>query len=344
MLLWCDGFDHYRFDETLMVPPWSTIGADATLSATRARTGARGLHIEGGSDAIAERSLGAAKTVAGVGVSVWLAALPANDDRLTPIEFRDAAGAAQVAIALTTTGAVRVSRGDASGTVLGESGELVTAQAWNHLEARCVFDQTSGSVEVRLNGATVVHLAGIDTCATANVEASFVAFRSRGNPGVAWDIDDVFAWDTAGSFNTDFLGDKRVFALVPVADTTIADWTPNAGPGFAAIDDDGHDGDATYIEASTAGDVSEFRLMPPNKGISAIAATVTVAVAEKTDVGSATLRASLVSGASVAGAATHALGSAYAALETVIETDPATAAPWTRDGLAAALLRLDRLT
>jgi hypothetical protein len=162
-------------------------------------------------------------------------------------------------------------------------------------------------------------------------------------------IDDLYAWDTSGSFNNDFIGDRKVATLFPNADTSEADWLKSTGSlGYAVIDENPQNGDTDYLycEPDTNDPpepiVSTFDMtnMPAETG--AILAVQNNMLSRKTDAGDCIMRADMVSGADVALGSEVSVNQSYLYKADVFETDPATGALWTKDSLNAAKLRLTR--
>lgn len=361
-LLWCDGFDHYGNDETNLTDgPWAEIGGVHTLSTARPRTGTHSMRYTPTTVGfgIARRVFGAALTTAGASMAFYTPNLPSTNDLMALLRFRDAANADQVSIILQTTGAVAVYRGNASsGTLLATSTDLVTADSWNHLEAKVTIADAGspgGAVEVRLNNVTIIDISGIDTQNTGNAETSQVCFLGKVSSGLlfgvsAIDWDDVFAWDTSGSQNNDFLGDQQVLTLFPNQDTAQADWTQNTGATeVSAIDEADPDDDTTYVAATAAAQVSEYELDDLPATVSAISAIQLTGRMKKTDAGTARVQQSLVSSAvgsppapAEFNGSDRNITTEYTYWPDISETDPATGAPWARAAVNSAKYKIER--
>lgn len=355
-LLWCDGFDHYGILGNLTEGAWAQNNGNCTLVTTNPRTGTHHLRHAGNSSqaGLQRRVLGGAKTTVGLAGVFYLSSLPSTNDRFCPFVFNDAANANQVTIVIQSTGVIEAKRGSRTGTSLGVSASpAVTAEAYQHIECMVFFSQTVGTVEVRVNGVTVLSISGADTVATSLVECSQVVFFSSSESGLNTettvpqaDLDDVFCYDSAGSFNNTFIGDRRVLTLFPNADTIQADWTPvGAANGYDCINDTTPDGDTTYITASVPGSpgpISEFGIENLPAGISAISAVVLVEMARKTEAGDANTQWSVVSGASETAGADKPLTEVYTYRQDVFETDPASAAPFTPSEVDALLIKVER--
>lgn len=344
-LLWCDGFDHYGTLARMTDGPYADVTVGSwQLSTTNPRTGATCMRKLGvlTLDAQLRRVLGGAKTTVGLAVALYMDRMPNAADSYCLYDFRDSANVPHISICVGTTGTIVVKRGTAAtgggftSVLLGTTSvPVITANAYQHVETMVFFSNTVGTVEVRVNGVTVLSLTGIDTVNTANVECSQVTIQC-GCTGlsiqhfVTSDIDDIFAWDDSSSYNNAFIGDRRVLTLFPDSNTATADWTAvGAASGYLCIDEANPNDDTDYITAATVGQVSQFGLQNLPAGISVVNAVVMVERARKTDAGTANTKVSVVSGASSAAGADKPLTEIYTYRQDVFQTDPVSAAPFT---------------
>jgi len=338
-LLWCDGFDHYGTSTTKMLDgAWAEAGGAVTLSSANPRTGTYHIRQSGGTTASTtniRRVLGGAKTTVGMGGAFYLPALPSGNNSQRLFQFADATNTIQITIVCQSTGTIEAWRGQAtSGTSLGiTSVPVIVANAYQHIECVAFFSQTVGTVEVRVNGVTVLSISGADTCATSLVECSQV-YIGGGVGGTLQfertDLDDVFCYDNTTSYNNSFIGDRRVLTLFPDANTATADWTAvGAASGYLCIDEAAPNDDTDYITAATTGLVSQFGLQNLPAGISVVNAVVMVERARKTEAGTANTQVSIVSGASTSNGVDKPLTEIYTYRQDVFQTDPASAAPFT---------------
>lgn len=356
-LLFCDGFDHYGTDSGNMTDgAWAEVGGNGfSISTTNPRTGTHALRF---TDTTAAKSntrrvLGGAKTTAGLAAVFYFSDLPSSNDVAMIFEFRDAANASQVSIVLQSTGVIEAKRGSTeTGVKLGDSTTpAVTAEAYTHIECQVTIDSINGAVEVRVNGVTVISLTGVNTAATANIETSQITIGTVSGTGSStgistMDVDDLFCYDDSGSYNNDFIGDRRVLTLFPSADTAIADWSWNTGgSGAATIDEADPNDDTDYLFANpgtSPAPVSEFDMDDLIAGVSSISAVVMINRMRKTDAGDANVQPALVSGSSESVGTEHVLTEAYKYYHDVVEVDPDTAAPFTASAVDAAKLQVTR--
>lgn len=325
-----------------------------SLSTLNPRTGTHSM-LRAATDTkqLIRRVLGGARTTVGQAVAVHLDQLPDINNAYVLFDFRDTANVVQISVVIQSTGIIDILRGDnLSGVSIGASATpAVLAQAYQHIEAMATFNDTTGAVEVRVNGVTVISLTSVDTVSSLNQECSQVSIPCGNtigtrDPQVVTFIDDYFCYDDTGSFNNTFIGDRRVLTLFPNADTAQADWGWNTGSSaYQAIDEPDPNDDTDYIFANPGGSpspTSEFGMEDLPAGVSAISAVVLVNRMRKTDAGSANVQASLVSTATEVAGADRALTEQYTYYHDVVEADPDTAAPFTPAAVDAALLKVDR--
>lgn len=367
-LLWIDGFDHYTpgaADVSGMLDgAYAQCTNSQNVNSTRARTGAYSLRCAFANYVTsARRIFGAAKTTIGLGAGFWFDSLPSSADNYPIFTLCDTNNIPQLYLVLQTTGRLTIHRSNGSGgqfselaATLGGTGDgVIVAGAFQHIEMMAVAGQTDGAVEVRANGVTVISAASVDTVASSLVEFSQMRLCAGigSNPGLLADgtdyayVDDLFAWDSNGTRNNDFLGDRRVRLLLPNADTAVADWSlSGAASGYDCINDSAPDGDSTYIAAADLGGgpaaVSEFGLQDPPATIGAVAGVMTVARVKKVDPGVANVQTSMLSGASASDGADRPITSAYTYYHDMMELDPDTGTAWTESSLAAAKIRIAR--
>lgn len=338
-LLWVDGFDHYGTIARLLDGPYAETTAVSSISTSNVRTGANSLLTF--ANATLRRVLGGPKTFVGLGGAFYWSSLPISNNVQRVFDFRDAGNGQQIAIIIQSTGTISAMRGS---TVLGTSAApVLTANSYQHVEAQILFSQTVGTIEVRVNGVTVLSLSGQDTCNTANTECSQVTFAGGVGSGGNCYLDDIYAYDNTGSYNNSWIGDRRVLTLFPNANTATADWTAvGAATGYECIDEANPNDDTDYITATASGKISQFGLQNTPAGVSAISGVVMVERSRKTEAGIGNTKVSIVSGASTTAGADKPLTEIYTYRQDVFETDPATAAPFTPSGVDSLQFKVER--
>ena len=282
---------------------------------------------------------------AGRACRVWLANIPtaAGLDEPCIHEFRDSSNNAMVSIVVTPSGAIQARSGGAYGAALGTSGPaVILANAWQHVEAKVFMSATVGTVEVRVEGITVLNLTGL--VLSANPVNQFVSYFSGSNfVGGLMYQKDLVEWDGAGAINNNFLGSVQVMELLPDSDIAFP-WAASTGTtGYNLIDDAPPNEDTDYIYAiDPPPAAAKFGLSNLPVNVTSVKALMAIHRSRKTDGGDGNAQTGLISGASTALGADRPITTTYTYWLDVIETDPATAAAWTPGAVNAAQLQLNR--
>lgn len=351
MLLWMEGFDVYgsgltgvgNMEDGLYSNILGQVGTALSEPTTfRVRTGTYAFQLSSGTGGQGFRRIfGADKSTIGFGYAAYIETLPLTDGGMVLANFLNNAAQDICSVTVSTTGQFQVRTGAINGTIRATSAPVLVPGAFQHIEMKVHFNNTTGSVEIRLNGATVVNASGINL----DAQGAGLAAQVRVGQGVAnadWSIDDMFLWDTSGSYNNDFIGDKKVYTLFPSADTAVADWTPDTGGvGFSRINE-ATPADASYIQGNDPGDVSEFEVQDLPANVSAISAVMSQSRMYKTDAGTSNVQISLLSGAAAADGADRPMTTAATYWCDVFEEDPDTSSAWTKIGVDAMLVRTTR--
>lgn len=210
--------------------------------------------------------------------SLWVAGIaaqinaPDTGSGTLLLQFLDS-GSAQTTLYVVASGddyTLELWRGDnATGTLLDTS-SLQTGSdgGYNYWELKILIHNTTGTYELRKNGAIVFSAGTADTQATGNASANQAAFgcerdntASIGNP--AFDIDDIYILNGLGSKNKDFLGDQVVLGAMPNASGDSTDFasessgSPSGTANWDQVNDlatSVPDDDSGYVVSSTVGD------------------------------------------------------------------------------------------
>lgn len=342
-IIWMDGFEHYGTgttgkDNMVNYGVYST-GGTSSISNTRARSGTLSCRTPD-----FRRSFNANLTTAGVGCAIWLDSLPATDT-LYFFQFRDNNGNVLCRFGLSNSQELVLYRQNSVEIGRSAPGQI-TAGGWFHYECKFVPNGATSSIELRINEVTVYsnnsfpigNVSGPGNTATSTASVEFQLAN------VVWSyLDDFFAWDSSTSYNNTFLGDKRVATMFPNGDTVAAAWTPNAGvTGYTQISETAIDGDTTYVSTATVGAISEFDFEPMPTAAVALSAVQIYTAARKTDTGTCNIGTDIVSGATSSAGATQVCTTSYIYAQNIFQTDPNTGALWTKAGVDAAKIRIER--
>jgi hypothetical protein len=348
-LLWMDGFDHYGTSSN--VDGYGVYAsATGTISTTQKRTGSYSWSMSNSGSL--RRVFPTVQSSVGIGFAIYLTDLPQTSSYVMPLKIIGESGNGQCFLTINNSGVLALwagtgTGGASQGTKIAETASpVITTGSWAHIEIYFVPNGASSTAEVRLNLATVINETFQEGSTSGGEQSSTTtAAMSMAHGGVLGNvyIDDLFAWNAEGSFNNDFIGDKRVHTMMPTADTATADWLKNSGSvGYDRINEIGPDGDTSYIYSSTSTNASQFAIanMPADTG--AIAALQTYRGTRKTDSGTCNVQTTIVSGAYTTSGTSAALTTAYQYYQDVFETDPATGALWTKSGVDGAEVRVTR--
>lgn len=350
MLLWIDGFDHYGSSTSRMLEGAYAQATQVSLSDVNPRTGDRHVRLSGGYESGLRRVFGADREVVGIGYAFRLSALPGNSTSVCLASVRNNANTPQLSIMVTSTGQVRVTDGTGQGAVLATGPVAVVAGSYQHFECRIALadEDTAASVEVRINGVTVLNASGLAVSVKGPMAQVLIGCSGQGVFGFpsSMDVDDLFAWDGEGTANNDFVGDKKVYTRFPSSDGAEQDWTPSVGSdGFAMLDNVPPQDGVEYVEATTGGtggDRSTFGLADFPEEIVSIAGVYVQTRLFKTDAGAASVAVGMISAATEESGAEHPLSTSPTYYGDIFEVDPATSVPWTLSALNAAQLLLER--
>lgn len=347
-LLWMDGFDHYDGNVENLNTPYIT-ATNLQLTTTRSRNGAYSLR-GANSSGLLTYALGDAKQTIGCGFALWIDSGGLTAPR-NLVEIANAAGSfgasSHVTYYLTESAQIGAARGNYAGTnlVLSASNAFIFG-AWNHLEFRTTISNTVGSIECRLNGVQLFSVSGIDTCGSGAENTPALRF----SPGTVTSgniqyMDDLFIWDTLGSQNNTFLGDRKVITLDLTENTTTAEWGYTGAASPVQAINGTNDGDSSYIIAGDSVPVtSDFEFENPDASVGQIAAVMSVIVARKEEAGTVIIQPAMVAGSSMSSDGNHSILDTYAYFKTIHPLNPETGVPWTPAALSSARLRLRRTT
>lgn len=168
----------------------------------------------------------------GLGVRVWIATLPGNNDSVPGIYFKDIGNNNLICARVLTTGAIEVRNTHLSGgTLYGTTaGPVVTANAYAHIELKVKSDAAAGTIELRVNGLVKLNLAGLNTNG-ADIAQVQIGGNSNAvggfNSGFPY-YKDLVLWDTTGALANDFQGSVAVHDLFADADIS-GGWLPSVG-------------------------------------------------------------------------------------------------------------------
>lgn len=232
--------------------------------------------------------------------------------------------------------------GAPNGTLLASSvAGALPLSSFHRVEMSAKIDSTTGTVEVRVDGQTVLNFTGNtrNGGTSTNIDTiSFVCSEGFYSSSNAITIDDLYVCDNQGTVNNTFLGDVQVQTIFPIAAGSTTQFTPTGSASNYVNVNDVPDSSSTYNSSSTAGQRDTYAMGDLAAGTGTIYGVQQVMHSFKTSYGNATLKAAQKSGVTVSYGTAHSLSPSNAAYLDLFETNPATSAPYTAsdvDGLEA---------
>jgi len=331
-LRFIDGFDHYTTTAQFLYKYVETGPSSYVTLDTGRRSGSNAVKLYSSSGYITKTLDDQAMWI--VGAAVKLGSFPTSTG--TIFQFRDSTGNAQASLCLSTTGALALYRGTASGTLLATSSGALSVGAWNFIEAKLTIADSGGYFEARVNGEVWVTFTG-DTKSSSSI-ATANSIRLYGMPSAATVYyDDLYVCDGTGSIQNDFLGDVRVDTIFPSGTGTSTQFTPTGSANnWENVDDASPDDDTTYNASDTTGNIDTFTFADLSITNATIMGLQTNVLARKDDAGTRLLRAVARVGSINYEGSDMTLSDSYVGQRQLWAQNPATSANWTEAEINAA--------
>lgn len=236
-------------------------------------------------------------------------------------------------------GSLVCGRGDFTTNIIGAASAagILTVGSFAFIEVEFTRHASAGVFKVYVNGVLLISNTGANTGASS---IDNIAIQNpSGGDGVT--IDDFYV--ASGATH---LGECRVQTLVPSADTATKQWTASTGTNHAAlVDEIPSNGDSDYISDGTVGNKDLFDLADLSDSPANVYAVQPLMVARKDDATTREIRTNTKNGATTTNGTTRAMGSSYRLwADTLMLTNPDTAASWTPSDINAMQLGVETVT
>jgi hypothetical protein len=280
----------------------------------------------------------------GMGCRFFTANIPVDTGVEVEVhQYRNAGNTNLVSIVVSTTGSIQVCSGGRGGTVLAESAQdVISADAWRHIESEVTFSATVGTAKVWIEGVEVINATGLNTGSVDCAQVSFTHNDDGAGFGTVCYIKDIFIRDGLGTVNNGQIGPCTVYYRPPSSDVS-SGWTSTGVSDFGVLDESPAD-DADYISADDtlpAPSIMEMDALPSD--VVGIRGIVTVARSRKTDSGDGSLQVSISpNGTDWDTGVDNPVTTTEAYYVDVSELSPDTGASWTPTEFNSARIRLDR--
>lgn len=332
-LRFIDSFDHYATAD--ITQKWTSTaggGSGPAISSGNGRRSTNCMRIPSTSGE-ASKTIDAQATWI-VGHSFKFSALDGSNDRAF-LSFLDS-GTIQVDVRMRPDGTIRVTR---NGTTLATSSNALSLSTTYYIEAKVVINDTTGTMEVRVNGSSTgwINITGQDTKNTANASANVIKLSGIASGNT--DFDDLYICDGSGSVNNDFRGDVRVDCYLPDGNgnsSQLVGSDGNSTDNYQLVDESSQNGDTDYVQSSTVNNKDTYTFADMSHTPSSIFGTQLNMISKKDDSGTRSICSVCRSAGTDYDGDTQALGTSYSDYRNIRETDPATSAAWTRTNLNSA--------
>lgn len=251
-------------------------------------------------------------------------------------------GTTQVDVMMFGDGTLGVTRNGAMLGTTSPGATTITSGAYYYLELRAIIHSSTGSVQLRVNGQTLLSLSNVNTQATGNAYASELQLGTSrdgvdfsGTPGLMADYDDLYVLDGTGTApHNALLGDCRVVCLRPVA-PDLSEFTPTTAPNWACVDEIPPTS-TDYNQATTVGQRDRFQYEALPALVNPVVYGVQMSLyCTNPDTGPRLVAAHVSSGGTEQDGVAQALPGAYNYLQDRFPRDPA-GALWTPTSVEAA--------
>lgn len=332
-IVFMDSVDHYQTSNIGW--KWDTLAGTLTVSAGAGRRSTAAFNLSGTGAATLQKTVCSLSCYV-VGLAFYFSGNPPGARGL--LQFKDT-GIVHLELNLSTAGTLGITRG-AAGTVLSSYGTALATGTFHYLEMKAEISNSisAGGVEVKLNGVSIMTLAGAaDSQNAGTAQINQILIGTTGNTGPnTWIIDDVYMIDTLGNELSNFLGDVRIDALIISTTGTLSNWSPSSAGAtlVSMVASTFPDSNVTYMFASVVSDAARFTFSAfPSANGSIYAIQLNLAVA-KSDTTSAKQVAGLFFSGSVSGiGSATAIGNTSYVYVTMPTSADASGASWSSNSM-----------
>jgi len=224
---------------------------------------------------------------------------------------------------------------------VGATSTVLVAGNWYYVELKFFSHNSTGTIEICINGVSELAATGKDTLLNDNgVTALVIGSTIPVTTVPSIDFDDLYIADTSGSVNNDFLGDVQVKQLIPTGNGNSSQFVgsdADSTDNYLLVDDDGvPDDDSTYVESPTTTNKDTYAYENLPAAVVTVKAVCVKVLGKKVDVGAADLKTVARSNGTEADSAAIGMTTSYTAKAGIFEVDPDTSAAWLPAAVDAA--------
>lgn len=258
-------------------------------------------------------------------------ALKTNGDSFGVAFVGDGGVSTNSSIYLQPNGGINAYRGNIGGTDLGgaaPAGSYPT-NAWFYLEIKAVIDNSSGSIEIKIDGVTKLNVTGVDTRLTTSTGCDKIIYTYQTTGGNR-QMDDLYICNASGSVNNGFLGDVRVATLAPTGNgnsSQLVGSDGNSTDNYLLVDESPPN-TTDYVASATSGNKDSYVMGDLPGGAATILGVQQVARLIKTDAGAMSAKHLIRTAATNYTSAGFALSTGWVTYTYIRETNPNTSVAW----------------
>lgn len=338
MLQFIDSFDHYT--SSSITEKYTTVNFSPEVTAGAGVCGTNSLQF----NAFDQLVKGIAFGTTTVGFGHWLRINESDTGVLIALGGIGHALGRHLIMYRAYDGSLLIYRNDApsglSTTFLGSTPpDVIRDGDEYYVEMKAKIHDSTGTVDVRVNGVNVLALTGLDTLGSSSAVTSFWFGNENGNGSSNFDIDNLYIFDTSAGNVTDFIGPVHVeFLHADGAGAHISDFSlVGAATQWEAVEDlTGPDGDTSYVQSSTVNHLHTSTFSNTALPSGTIYGVQVNIAAKVTDAGFRGVKPVIRQGGTDYLGTEQAPGTSYRYLHQAFEEDPSTASAWNIAGVNAA--------
>lgn len=236
----------------------------------------------------------------------------------------------QCTLAVKSSGKLAFYQGAFGGTQRGSDSTTaltLSSAVYYDIEVKVVLGN-SGSVTVKVNGATEITASSVDLTQTGNDSADVIRVGTDGSQPTVY-YKQVVVMDSTGAEMNDYIGPVSVNLHDTTADGNYTTWAANTGNRYQAVDEANPDSDTTYVSAASVGDKVTFAMANLPAGVTTVHALAVWSNAKRDDAATRGYKTLLRASATDSNPnAEHSVGSSYAYFFDAFADSPFTSSPW----------------
>lgn len=335
MLRWIDGFESYDTTNgnTTSIITGKYTSSGGTITVRAGRLGGHGISLSG-SQTLRTPVFTANDTWI-VGFGFYYTHIASEQQIML---FKDGT-TNQCSLYLTINGELRFYRGDQGSNLGTSTGARIRAGVWNYIEVKVKINTTTGTVDIKVNNASVLSLTSKNTDSASTSQATNIALGTSTSGSDIFTFDDFYVCDKSGSNNNTFLTPQKVTTLLPTGDNGTNQYTPSSGANhYDRVNETPPNGNTTYVSDSTSGHIEEWNYADTGSEVTSIKGVQVNTVFETDSASAFSIKNHINSGGTSSDdAGTAGVNGTYNTPAFLAELDPNTSALWTKTNLDAAL-------